>query len=463
MITEQRSGTIVSRLSVMGIILCATSLLAFAALQYAAPGPLPSRWSDNFAGVEHFQKSLTRGASYPIGRTAHLDWFLITLLGAWEGYALVLVAGMLGAAPSGRWALPTITALSLLLAVGCPASLSYDIYAYVAFARMPLLYGLNPLVTTPKDLVPLGDATVPIVGLCEMPSVYGPLWTLLCAAEVAILLRAGLWWQVVGLKLFEAVALVVAAIAGKAVAEHHYPGRGDLALLAIGLNPLLLIEGPANGHSDLVMMALVLSSAALYLRGRLFGGDLMLGLSIGVKFLPLALLPWLILERCRGKNWRHATRLSVCAVVLALAPTVLAYVPLWRGSETFTAIQKRTQWGAGSQTFRVEESLRQRAPVGLPGPMIWAGGFAVRQYPVVLTFLVLSAWLWRSRTPGYWLDAWGILAFGFVTWTMTARYPWYMIWPLTTSLTRWGWKRACLSAGYIGYGIYMMQYYTHRY
>jgi hypothetical protein len=336
------------------------------------------------------------------------------------------------------------------------------VYAYLAFARMPLLYGLSPLVTTPHDLVPLADATAPIVGTCEMPSVYGPLWTLLCVAEVAALLHAGLWWQVVGLKLLEAAALLLAALAGRAIAEHHHPGRGDLALLAIGLNPLFLIEGPANGHSDLMMMALVLGAGALYLRGRWSAGDLMLGLSIAIKFLPIALVPWLILERCRGKSWRQATRLSVCAAVLALAPTILAYVPVWRGAETFTAIQKRTRWGVRAQPDMVEEVIRQHAPSGLPGPLIWAGGFVARQYPVVIAYLILSAWVWRGRATGAWLDAWGILAMGFVTWTMTARYPWYMIWPLATSLTRWDWKRVGLSAGYLAYAIYMMFYYVYR-
>ena len=460
MIVAQRTGAILSWLAALGVIMCAASVVAFAVLQYAAPGPLTSHWGDNFAGVEHFRRVLLGGHMHLLDRKEHERGFLSLLMVAWEGYALALVASFFGTAPAARWTLPLCAALSLLLAIGCPASLSYDAYAYVAFARMPLMYGLNPLVTTPHDLVPLGDATAPIVGECEMPSVYGPLWTLLCVAEVGAFLRAGLWWQLAGLKLLEAAALVVAALAGRAIAEHHHPGRGDLALLAIGFNPLLLIEGPANGHSDMMMMALLLGAGALYLRGLWNSGDLVLGLSIGMKFLPFALLPWLILERCRHKNLRQSARLAALAVAITLAPTVLAYLPLWRGAETFTAIQKRTHWGADAQARLVEDAIRQHAPAILPAPLIWAVGFLVRQFPVVMAYLVLSAWVWRSRDLGAWLDAWGILAMCFIAWTMTARYPWYMIWPLSTSLTRWSWQRVCLSVGYLSYALYMMYYYT---
>jgi hypothetical protein len=38
--------------------------------------------------------------------------------------------------------------------------------------------------------------------------------------------------------------------AGLSVADDYDPGRGDFALLAIGLNALFVIDGPGNGHRD---------------------------------------------------------------------------------------------------------------------------------------------------------------------------------------------------------------------
>jgi hypothetical protein len=437
-------------------------MLGFTALQYESPGSLPSRWGDNFAGVGHFQRVLLGTTPRPSSPADYRSWSWTLLVGAWEGYALALVAGLAGGVPRARKTLPMIAALAVVLAVACPASLSYDVYCYVAFARMPVLYGLNPYVTTPHDLVPLGDATAPVVGTCEMRSVYGPAWTLLCVAEVAALRHAGLWWQVAVLKLVEAAGLVLAAAAGRSVAEHYHPGRGDLTALAIGLNPLLLIEGPANGHSDLVMIALVLGAAALALRGRWALGDLTLGISIGFKFLPLALVPWLILERFRGQPWPRPTRRAAATLLLTIGPTVLAYVPLWRGAETFSAIQTRATWGTGPDGPGFEAIGRQLFSDGFPEPVIRAAGFVLRQYPVVIAYLALTAWIWLGRTPGRWLDAWVVLSLGFVTWTMAARYPWYMAWPLPVALTRWGRVHVGVSALCLAYSFYMQTYYLYR-
>ena len=50
----------------------------------------------------------------------------------------------------------------------------------------------------------------------------------------------GLWPQVVALKLVQAGALIGMALAGRRIAGHLCPGRENLTLLAIGLNPMLL-------------------------------------------------------------------------------------------------------------------------------------------------------------------------------------------------------------------------------
>ncbi len=447
-------------LAAVGVGVCAASLLAFAALQYAMPPTFTSRWGNNQAGARHFRRVLAPVAEIPVSEADFAGRFRLLLLGAWAGYALAISACLMGGTPRARWSFPAVTSLGLALAIGCPPSLSYDVYAYVAFARMPLSYGLNPYVATPKDLVPLGDQTGPIVGTCEMPSVYGPVWTQLCIAEVALLRDAGLWWQVVALKLLAAAALSLAAVAGRAVAERFYPGRGDLTLLAIGLNPLLLIEGPANGHNDVLMMAFLLWAAALFVRGRAVSGSLALGLAVGIKFLPLAAVPWVLWERCRGRPPAEAARLVLVCALLIVGPTALAYAPHWRGAETFSAQQRRSLWGGGVGPDFVEVG-RWCDRAGFPRPVGQAAVFAARQWPVVDVYVALTVWLLWSRAPGRWLDAWSILAVGFVFWTMTVRYPWYLTWPLMVSLTRWGRLQSCLSLAGLAVAIWMSLDYVY--
>jgi hypothetical protein len=440
-----------------GILLCATSLALFSGLQYRMPSSFESRWGHNYAGARHFQETLAGGAVGPMEHSAFRGWFRGLLASAWAGYALALLGMLMGGDRPARRGLAVVVVLALAMAIGCPPSLSYDCYAYVAFARMPLCYGLNPCVTTPRDLVALGDPTAPIVGSCQMPSVYGPAWTLLTMAHVALLARYDLIWQIIGLKLLAAGALVVGAVAAREVSEHYHPGRGRLALLAVGLNPLLLVEGPANGHNDLLMMALFLGAVALWLRGRETAGDLLFGLSVGLKFLPIVALPWVLLERRRSRERPPGVRSIAATCLLALAPTAVSYVPFWRGAETFTAQSRRTQWGVPGAGGADREGVgRLCEAIGLPEAARLQVQFLVGQWPVIDLYLGLTLWLWWGRGPGRWLDAWSVLAFGLVFWTMAVRFPWYLAWPLMLCLTRWGRCQVCISLAWMLLSFRMM-------
>src|SRR5204863_5851009 len=109
------------------------------------------------------------------------------------------------------------------------------------------------------------------------PSGYGPVWTLISMALWGCLGWASAFWQLFGIKLLAATALLAAALAGRAIAERLEPGRGNLALLAIGLNPLFVLEGPGNGHNDLLMFALFMAGIFLCLRAQVGGRTVSLG------------------------------------------------------------------------------------------------------------------------------------------------------------------------------------------
>ena len=410
------------RLVPAGLALCLASLVGFAVLQYAIPADHSSRWGENYAGARHFQQGLLGRVGPPLPRPVFVVMARILLGGAWAGYAIVLAAGLARGVPRYASTLSAVGAIGVATALGCPPSLSEDAYSYVAYGRMKAYYAINPYAAPPTSLAAFGDETARI-SRCGLPSVYGPVWTQLCVAEAAALQWAGLWWQVVGLKLLGAAALTLAAAAGRAVAEHHFPGRGNLAFLAIGLNPLNVIEGPGNGHCDLLMMALVLAAEALRLRGYSSRGDLALGLAIGVKFLPAALLPWLLLERCRRRAPVEALRASAAMLLLALAPSMIAFAPLRRDAAIFSAIERRSLWGTSLTDAELQQMSRQFAVDRLPSPAPRLAVLALLQWPVVDLYLLPTAWLLSGRDPSRRLSAWTFLAIGLITWTMTARYP----------------------------------------
>jgi hypothetical protein len=441
----------------IGVAVIASSLLAFAALQYVMPESFVSGFSLNNAAVAHFGRKLLGKVPPPMDRSLFTLLFRLFLAIAWLGYLVAIGAGLSGGTLRPGRLVPAIGILAVILAVVCPPSLSTDSYAYVGHARLHTLYGLNPYTHSLTELGSLGDPTAQFVKV-DMASVYGPIWTYLSAAVVFLLQPAGLWWQLVMMKLIGAAALVGVAVAGSKIADRFEPGRGDLALLAIGLNPLFLLEGPGNAHNDFLMMALFLAGAGFVLAKKELYGSFLIGLSAGIKFPPLAVLPWLMLDRPSVSGRAQATRLAAAKVALLLAPTVLGLAPLWQGSDTFAPVIKRLHGMPGERREPGAIATTVR-----PDPAPLALAALTRQAPVIVVYLGLTAWLLvrRRLAKRNWLDAWVILSVCLIVWTMGVWFPWYLSWPWAVILTRWDRPRLAASAACLGLAISALFKYSY--
>ncbi len=436
----------------VGMALCVGSILAFAALQYV----MPAHWSPlglNAPTVGHFQEAVLGRSIGTLEPRVYQAWSRVFLGGAWGGYSVILAAGWMGGAMHPRRTQLVMAGLGLLMAFLAPPSLSTDVYAYVAYGRMQAYYGLNPYAWTPQAMVPLGDPTTRFIHGLDTVTVYGPVWTQLSVMLLRVMYSTSLWWQVTAFKIIEALALTLAAWLGGRLAARFFPGRGQLASLAIGLNPLLLIEGPINGHNDILMMALMLAVAVLADRGRVMTGAVVLGLSIGIKYLPLAVVAWLIIEQSRGKGPARSTYVAIATIVLALAPSAVALAPLWRGPDTFSGLRNRSQWGIDPQ--HEEDINRWITNSGVPAPLASMARSALQQWPVIDAYIALTFWLCWWRGPGRWLDAWVLLSSALIGWTCVINYPWYMAWPVMAALTRWDGPRVGVSVACLGIAVYM--------
>lgn len=428
----------------VGVLLLA--LFALAALQYRMPQNYACLiWGHNPPAARQWQNAFLPHSLAALDAQTYRAAFRGLLCFQWAAYALAIVFALRRGALPFPAARVVVMGTAFAFAVFAPPVLATDSYAYVAYARLYALYGQNPYVCLPAYLALAKDPTVPFL-FWNLPTVYGPLWTLLTATVVAVLHAAPLWPQVLAMKFIEAFALVLAAFAGRRVAESFAPGRGDLAFLALGLNPLLLLEGPGSGHNDLLMMALLLAGVALQRRGRFGPAALLLGVSIGIKFVTLLAVPWLILTCVRDRRGWDRVRLGAGLALTALLPTMMGYLPFWHGAATFAGLQMRSQIG------QTAEALAQNARLGM-----WLtehGCFTNlatslsalgHQWPVVIVYAALTAWLWRKKS-AEWLAAWPVLAASLMFWTMGAPSPWFLTWLWVAGLTRWGRGGLVLSA-----------------
>jgi hypothetical protein len=268
----------------------------------------------------------------------------------------------------------------------------------------------------------------------DLPAVYGSVWMQLSFLVVQLLGGAALWWQVAGLKGLQGAALVGTALAGRQVAERYAQGRGNLTLLAIGLCPPFQIEGPLNGHNDLLMLALFVGAGSLYLSGRRPAASVVLGLSLGIKLVTATAGLWLLLACLRQK--RLAARLGsvVLSGLLMAAPSVLCYLSLWEGAATFQAQYGRLRVGQDAPEDDNSHPL------------------TIQRGLLAVIYLALSVVVWRRRAADGWLALWPWLALALIFLGIGFCYPWYLLWPLAVSLTRWDRWHGSLSAACLGFG-----------
>ena len=425
--------------TVVGIVILLAAVLAFTALQYAMPDSFNGQWELNHPGVRDFQRHWLGHSVPALSREKFTGLFRFLLMAAWAAYAWMLAFGL----SSRGWSLQprllifVIVVVALLLALVFPCSLSSDPYVYVTYGRLQVIYGLNPYAHRSDELHSLGD---PAQEFQRSPSTapYGPVWVQTCTALVWLLPRQDLWYPVLGIKLIGGASLVACALLARAMVRFFSEDRADLTLLAVGLNPLFLIEGPGNGHNDLLMMALLLGGFLACLKRRYNLACLLLGLSGGIKFFTWATGPWVMVERSRGAGIWGLLGRAFLTIFFLLAPVVLCYWPYREGSKLTSTLEEHSQRGSEAAALAQDAArtdwLRDR---GWPESLIRPTLLVWRQWLVVGLYFGISAWILKQPAPGRLLQGWTILAVGLFFWTMGVLFPWYLTWFWIGSLTQW--------------------------
>lgn len=403
----------------------------------------------NPAGMHQFRAHLGLTRLPPLSFHAYSRALRPLLIVLWGGYVLIIAAGLRGARMSPRTILAVVCLAAVTTALFQPPLLSSDVYANVSHGRTFVLYGHNPYLWRPSGLLAVHDPVARFLAW-DWPTIYGPVWTWIEIGVAALLRPSGVWTQVLAHKLILAGALVVVALAGRRLAARFSPGREDLTFLAIGLNPTLLIEGPGTGHNDLIFLGFLLVGAVCYFEKKYAAAILCLALSVGVKPITLALLPWVLIDYSRGRTWRQTLGAALTASALVLLVLALSFGPLWGGPATLAAMQQRASFGLTPGA--VAHNLQIHAFLGAHGVGPAAASALVsldQNRLLVVLYLALSVLLWRGRVAGGWLTAWALFSAALMFFLLVPAFPWYVAWFWPFCLLRWdrwhlGLSAACL-------------------
>ena len=422
-----------------GLLLTVVLLTAF---QYALPRGCDAISTGlNLDGARFYQTQMHLNWVPRLGLDAFNIGGQCLVMLQWGLYALVVAAGYYGAKINRRAVLGMTLGLGLFVAVFFSPLLSTDIYGYALYGRMAAYYGQNPYVTLPEFMAKHHDPAAQFMDW-NLPMVYGPVWALLNIGLVALFKSAGLLAQIIALKGLEAGALLLAAWAGGRLAERLEPGRGALTTLAIGLNPLFLTQGPGTGHNDLLTVALLLAAALFFTEKKYAWAGLFLGLSVGVKVITLAALPWLclllLMRRHRDGTVPQGLARAGTLTLATLLPTVIGYLPLWAGPHTLVGATKRTQWRVPAAALKREIlALHFLTHHHITGAVLTAGVLMAQHADLIIVFLLGTLWVARSADKARWLTVWIGLAAFMMLFTFGMPFPSYLLWFWPLCLTRW--------------------------
>ncbi|MBA3944721.1 MAG: polyprenol phosphomannose-dependent alpha 1,6 mannosyltransferase MptB [Herpetosiphonaceae bacterium] len=361
--------------------------------------------------------------------------------------------------------------LAALLLVAIYPVTSTDIFDYLFRGRIGAFYGKNPYLAVPSQFKQ--DPLAATVGWPNAPSAYGPLWETM-SQGIAHLAGASLKVNVL---LHKAVAVLTYLGCGLAIWVISRPSGRRAQLIGSFLwlwSPLALWEIVGAGHNDGLLLLAVLLGVWAAEQRRTFLAVVALTIGTLLKFLPILLLPLVVVYGMRSAHtWRSRSWIFVVSLLIFSGLTVVAYQPYWAGMRTFQNITVRENFVTTAPLAVASYWLRQAAPLK------WINDLLVTlhlPHPAEVNDVVKSVsrtgsgllglgllwqlWqIWRHGR-GIWRASFGLLLW-YLTFGSQWFEPWYVLWLIGLLALRpdrrtWSWLTAW-SLG--GQSSYLLQYF----
>lgn len=205
-----------------------------------------------------------------------------------------------------------VVSIVIILIFSFPA-FSYDIFNYIATAKVVFLYKENPYVVMPIE-VP-NESMLAFMHAANKTALYGPAWILLTGVPFFLgagnLLTTIFTFKLITVSFYLALLWLIWKISNRSIYS--------LALFA--LNPLVIIETLISSHNDVVMMFFALMSFYMLQKKKIGLSIMLMLVSILVKFATLALVP-----------------VYIYTIYLMRTSIKINWLPVWKWSSIFMLI-----------------------------------------------------------------------------------------------------------------------------
>ncbi len=163
-----------------------------------------------------------------------------------------------------------------------PAALSFDIFNYIATAKVAFHYFENPYIVMPVEFI--GDPMLLFTRAANKIALYGPVWIFLTSIPFYLsfgnYLLSIVLFKILVSSFFFGVVFLIWKIT-----------KSMYSVLYFATSPLVLIETFINGHNDVVMIFFALLSLHLLKSKKTGFALLFLLASILIKYATLFLIP----------------------------------------------------------------------------------------------------------------------------------------------------------------------------
>jgi hypothetical protein len=280
-----------------------------------------------------------------------------------------------------------------------------DLFRYVLRGRIWAVYGASPMLSSPNNFP--DDPYIAFAGeFGDWVSGYGPLWEIV----VQVPLRLGATDMVPGaisLKLVVLLSFLICAILigwfatpEKAPSTLHSPSSilhhsSLTALTFFAWNPLILMQGPGNGHNDMVFMALMVLGIILWQRKLWWAAAVALTLATLAKATALLMIPLFGVLLLRNEpTWRKRIVKGLGAALIGLVTAYLIYSVLGPISEALQGVSAMLTTRRG---FAIASGLRMVLREIIPRDVAEALPRTTGRYIFFIFYAWLMVQLWRNK------------------------------------------------------------------
>ncbi len=203
-----------------------------------------------------------------------------------------------------------ILAAAVMLVFSYPA-LTYDVFNYIATAKVTYTYHENPYIIMPVEIP--NEPNLAFTRAANKTALYGPVWIALSAVP-HYLGMGSVWQTIIAFK-----AMNLAAYLGFCYLIYRVTKK-TANVIFFAANPLVLIEVLMNGHNDIYMMLAALGGLLLWRQNRKVSGFLLFAVSWLVKGATIVLLPLLFLKNISTERLLLIAYCLLSFVFFVIAP-----------------------------------------------------------------------------------------------------------------------------------------------